>query len=81
MPVPLYLPYEFTSVLMDAGNANPFGVDPELTTVLNVETTPIQDFLLESGFPLLLESGATLRLEQMTLDPFGIDPERTTLIT
>ena len=30
----LYLPYEFTAVLIDAGNTNPFGIDPERTTLI-----------------------------------------------
>ena len=28
----LYLPYEFTSILIATGNTNPFGIDPEQTT-------------------------------------------------
>ncbi len=32
IPPSFYLPYEFTSVLIAAGNVNPFGIDPEQTT-------------------------------------------------
>jgi hypothetical protein len=33
----LYLPYEFTAVLIDAGNTNPFGIDPEQTVLITTE--------------------------------------------
>ena len=76
-----YLPYAYTSVLIGTGNVNPFGIDPEQTTMFNVNVITTNDFLLESGQPLLLESGATLQLEQASDDPFGIDPELTVSIT
>ena len=31
-----YLPYEFSSVPIDIGNANPFDIDPEQTTIITV---------------------------------------------
>ena len=31
---PLYLPYEYISVPIDTGNINPFGIDPEQTTLV-----------------------------------------------
>ena len=31
----LYLPYEYTSVLIDTGNTDPFGIDPEQTTLID----------------------------------------------
>ncbi len=31
-PLALYLPYEFTSVSIDAGNVNPFRIDPQQTS-------------------------------------------------
>ncbi len=31
---PFYLPYEFTSVPIETGNANVFGIDPEATTLI-----------------------------------------------
>jgi len=36
---PFYLPYEYTSVPITTGNANPFGIDPERTTVITVGLT------------------------------------------
>ncbi len=36
-----YLPYEYTSVPIEAGNVNPFGVDPEQTmSILTGNTDP-----------------------------------------
>jgi hypothetical protein len=35
-----YLPYEYTSVLIETGNTNPFGIDPEKTTIITVGLTP-----------------------------------------
>lgn len=35
----LYLPYEFTSVPIDTGNTNAFGVDPERTTLIIINPT------------------------------------------
>ncbi len=32
--VELYLPYEFTSVLIVTSNTDPFGIDPEQTTLI-----------------------------------------------
>lgn len=37
--VALYLPYEYTSVPIEAGNTNPFGIDPERTTIITVGLT------------------------------------------
>jgi trimeric autotransporter adhesin len=36
---PFYLPYEYTSVIIETGNANPFGIDPEKTTIITVGLT------------------------------------------
>jgi hypothetical protein len=38
-PTPFYLPYEYTSVPIETGNANPFGIDPEATTVITTGLT------------------------------------------
>jgi hypothetical protein len=38
-PTPFYLPYEYTSVPIATGNANPFGIDPEATTVITTGLT------------------------------------------
>ena len=32
--VALYLPYNFTSVLLTGGNTDPWGIDPEKTTII-----------------------------------------------
>ena len=37
---PLYLPYEYTSVAIETGNENPFGIDPEATTIISAGLTP-----------------------------------------
>ncbi len=31
---PMYLPYEYTSIPIETGNVNPFGIDPEQTTLI-----------------------------------------------
>jgi Concanavalin A-like lectin/glucanases superfamily len=36
---PFYLPYEYTSVPIETGNTNPFGIDPEKTTIITVGLT------------------------------------------
>jgi hypothetical protein len=36
---PFYLPYEYTSVVIETGNSNPFGIDPEATTVITTGLT------------------------------------------
>jgi hypothetical protein len=36
---PFYLPYEYTSVPIETGNENPFGIDPEQTTIITVGLT------------------------------------------
>jgi Concanavalin A-like lectin/glucanases superfamily len=36
---PFYLPYEYTSVPIETGNTNPFGIDPERTTIITVGLT------------------------------------------
>jgi hypothetical protein len=38
-PAPFYLPYEYTSVPIATGNVNPFGIDPEQTTLITVGLT------------------------------------------
>ncbi len=35
---PLYLPYEFTSVLVDTDNVNPFGVAMRVPSLLPFDT-------------------------------------------
>ena len=35
----LYLPYEYTSTPLTAGNLNPFGIDPDQTTVITAANT------------------------------------------
>ena len=37
---PLYLPYEYLSILMTTGNVNPFDIDPEQTTLITKGLTP-----------------------------------------
>lgn len=34
-----YLPYEFSSIPIATGNANPFGIDPEKTTLITAANT------------------------------------------
>ena len=36
---PFYLPYEYTSVPIETGNTNPFGIDPEQTTIITTGLT------------------------------------------
>ena len=36
---PFYLPYEYTSVPIESDNTNPFGIDPERTTIITVGLT------------------------------------------
>jgi hypothetical protein len=53
----LYLPYEFTAVLIDAGNTNPFGIDPERTTLIT--TTETDPFGIDPERTTLITSGLT----------------------
>jgi len=59
MPTPLYLPYKFTSVSIDAGNVNPFGIDPEQTASLDTGNAD----------PSFIDP------EQTTLTTVGLTPE------
>ena len=40
---PFYLPYEYTSVPIETGNTNPFGIDPEQTTIITTGLTTRTD--------------------------------------
>ncbi|MGO9112592.1 MAG: hypothetical protein ACLP9L_25455 [Thermoguttaceae bacterium] len=56
----LYLPYEFTSVVIATANANPFGIDPEQTVVIPVENEVIADpFGIDPEQTVLITSGPT----------------------
>ena len=50
-------PYEFSSVLIGAGNANPFGVDPEQTTPIIVAN--VNPFSIDPEQTTLITSGLT----------------------
>ncbi len=54
---PLYLPYEFTSVVIAAANANPFGIDPEQTVL--IVTTNDDPFDIDPEQTVLITSGLT----------------------
>ena len=69
--VPIYLPYEFTSVLIDVGNVNPFGIDPEQTVLIDAGNTN----------PFGIDPEQTKLIDAGNVNPFGIDPEQTKLIT
>ena len=53
----LYLPYEYTSILIDTGNMNPFGIDPERTTLIT--TTETDPFGIDPERTTLITSGLT----------------------
>ena len=77
---PFYLPYEYTLVIIETGNTNPFGIDPERTT--NISGTPGGATGGEDLGPFYLPYEYTLVIiETGNTNPFGIDPERTTNIT
>jgi hypothetical protein len=69
--LPLYLPYEYTSVLIAVGNVNPFDIDPEATTLIAVGNVN----------PFDIDPEATTLITVGNVNPFDIDPEATTLIT
>ncbi len=56
MANPLYLPYEFTAILIAAGNDDPFGIDPNRTTLINTGNVDPSDIdheqttLITTGF-------------------------------
>ncbi len=54
---PLYLPYEFTSVLIATGNVNPFGIDPEQTTLIT--SGNVNPFDIDPDQTTLITSGLT----------------------
>ncbi|MGD0044541.1 MAG: hypothetical protein ABSE84_29750 [Isosphaeraceae bacterium] len=54
---PLYLPYEFTSVLISTGNINAFGIDPERTTLIT--TGNINPFDIDPERTTLITVGLT----------------------
>jgi hypothetical protein len=69
----LFLPYEFTATLLTGSSydTDPFGIDPEQTTlVTGVDTDPFA-----------IDPEQTTLVAGVDTDPFGIDPEQTTLIT
>ncbi len=70
-PSTLYLPYEFSSVSILIGNANPFDIDPEQTTSILAGNVNPFDIDPEQTVPILASN----------VNPFGVDPEQTTLIT
>ncbi len=53
----LYLPYEFTSVVIATANANPFGIDPEQTVL--IVTTNDDPFGIDPEQTVLITSGMT----------------------
>ncbi len=57
---PLYLPYEFTSVVISTANANPFGIDPEQTVPVPTENDTVDDpFDIDPEQTMLITSGLT----------------------
>jgi hypothetical protein len=63
----MYLPYEFTSVPIGTGNTNPFGIDPEQTTLVTAGNT--NPFDVDPEQTTLVTAGNT--------NPFDVDPEQT----
>ena len=53
----LYLPYEFTSVVIVTGNANPFDIDPEQTTLITSDN--VNPFDIDPEQTTLITSGLT----------------------
>ena len=52
-----YLPYEYTSVLIDNGNVDPFGIDPEQTVVIT--TANVDPFGVDPEQTTLITVGLT----------------------
>ncbi len=69
--IALYLPYEYISVAISVGNTNPFGIDPEQTTLIATGNTN----------PFDIDPEQTTTMKAGNTNPFDIDPEQTTLIT
>ncbi len=76
-PVALYIPYEYTSVLIMTANdtsLDPWGIDPDQTIVILAGNT--------DAFGIDPDQTVALPTENDTADdPWGIDPDQTTLIT
>jgi len=53
----LYLPYEYTSVLISTGNANPFGIDPEQT--IRISAGNVNPFGIDPEQTTLITVGLT----------------------
>jgi hypothetical protein len=52
-----YLPYEYTSVPIDVGNVNPFGIDPEQTVLIT--TANVNPFGIDPEQTTLITVGLT----------------------
>ena len=52
-----YLPYKYTSVLIDNGNVDPFGIDPEQTVVIT--TANVNPFGIDPEQTTLITVGLT----------------------
>ncbi len=63
------LPYKFTSVSLDAGNTDSFGIDPEQTIPIDAGNTD----------PFFVDREQTTPIDIGNTDPFGVDHEQTTL--
>ncbi len=70
---PFYLPYEFTSVRIAAGNADPFGIDPEQTVAIATGNADAWGIDPEQTVPLVAAN-------TLAADPWGVDPEQTLLV-
>jgi len=55
--MPLYLPYEFTSVPIVVGNADPWGIDPEQTVL--IDTGNVDPWGIDSEQTVLITKGLT----------------------
>jgi len=68
-----YLPYEFTSVRIAAGNTDPFDIDPEQTVAMTTSSADPWGIDPEGTVPLVAANTSAA-------DPWGIDPEQTLLV-
>ncbi len=63
--VSFYLPYEFTSVLIAAGNVNPFDIDPDQTTLIT--TGNVNPFDIDPDQTTLITTGTTTIITDTTV--------------
>ncbi len=70
----LFLPYDFSTVLLAGYDTDAFGIDPGQSVLMPAALDTTDAFGIDPGQTVKLPAA------EDTSDPFGIDPGQTTLI-